>query len=102
VHQYAGFTQGYGWQYPSLPNYVELMAGSTVGINGDCDPGDAGCTDLSHERLIDQLETQGVSWHAYYRTMSRAATTIPATSSRATTTSSTTRSPISRTSRRSA
>jgi phosphatidylinositol-3-phosphatase len=67
VHQYAGFTQAYGWQYPSLPNYVELFAGSTVGINADCDPGDKGCTGLSHERFTDQLETQGISWHAYYQ-----------------------------------
>lgn len=67
IHQYAGFTQAYGWQYPSLPNYVELLAGSTVGITDDCDPGDAGCSDLTHERLTDQLEAQGISWHAYYQ-----------------------------------
>jgi hypothetical protein len=67
VHQYAGFTGAYGWQYPSLPNYVELFAGSTVGIDADCDPGDKRCTDLSHERFTDQLEAQGVSWHAYYQ-----------------------------------
>ena len=67
AHQYAGFTQSFGWQYPSLPNYMELLAGSTVGINSDCDPGDPGCTDLMHERLTDQLAASGVSWHAYYQ-----------------------------------
>jgi hypothetical protein len=67
AHQYAGFTQSFGWQYPSLPNYVELLSGSTVGINSDCDPGDPGCTNLMHERFVDQLEASGISWHDYFQ-----------------------------------
>lgn len=67
AHQYAGFTQAYGWTYPSLPNYMELVAGSTVGISSDCDPGDTGCTNLVHQTFTDQLEAAGVSWHAYYQ-----------------------------------
>ena len=67
AHQYAGFSQSFGWQYPSLPNYMELLAGSTVGINSDCDPGDPGCTGLMHERFTDQLEASGISWQAYYQ-----------------------------------
>jgi hypothetical protein len=67
AHQYAGFTQSYGWSYPSLPNYMELLAGSTLGISSDCDPGDKGCTDLVHETFADELESAGISWHAYYQ-----------------------------------
>jgi phosphatidylinositol-3-phosphatase len=67
AHQYAGFTQAYGWSYPSLPNYMELLAGSTLGIHSDCDPGDKGCTDLVHEKFTDELEAAGISWHAYYQ-----------------------------------
>jgi phosphatidylinositol-3-phosphatase len=65
-HQYADFTQAYGWTYPSLPNYVELQAGSTHGISSDCDPGDKGCTNLSGTFMENQLEAKGISWHAYY------------------------------------
>ncbi len=67
AHQYTAFTQAYGWQYPSLPNYMELLAGSTLGITGDCDPGDKGCTDLTGQTFTDQLEAAKVSWHAYYQ-----------------------------------
>jgi phosphatidylinositol-3-phosphatase len=67
VHQYGGFSRSYGWRYPSLPNYMELMAGTTLGISSDCDPGNEGCTDLSHQLFVDQLAAQGVSWHAYYQ-----------------------------------
>jgi hypothetical protein len=66
AHEYAGFTQSYGWSYPSLPNYVELLAGSNLGITSDCDPGNKGCTDLVHEKFVNQLEAAGISWHAYY------------------------------------
>ena len=67
ARQYTAFTQAYGWQYPSLPNYVELLAGSTLGISADCDPGDKGCTDLKGQTFTDQLEAAKVSWHAYYQ-----------------------------------
>jgi hypothetical protein len=67
AHEYAGFTRAYGWSYPSLPNYVELLAGSTLGITSDCDPGDSGCTDLKANTFTDELEAAGVSWHAYFQ-----------------------------------
>jgi len=67
AHEYAGFTQAYGWSYPSLPNYVELLAGSDLGITSDCDPGDSGCTDLKASTFTDELESAGVSWHAYFQ-----------------------------------
>jgi hypothetical protein len=67
AHEYTGFTQSYGWHYPSLPNYMELAAGSNLGITSDCDPGSKGCTGLVHEKFVDQLEAAGVSWHDYFQ-----------------------------------
>jgi hypothetical protein len=67
AHEYAGFTQSYGWRYPSLPNYMELAAGSNLGITSDCDPGSKGCTGLVHEKFVDQLEAAGISWHDYFQ-----------------------------------
>ena len=67
ARQYTAFTQAYGWRYPSLPNYMELLAGSTHGITSDCDPGDKGCTGLKAETLADQLEAAKVTWHGYYQ-----------------------------------
>ena len=71
AHQYADFTNAYGWTYPSLPNYIELLAGSTVGISSDCDITDKGCSGLVHRRLIDQLNATGTSWGWYYQGVPR-------------------------------
>jgi hypothetical protein len=67
AHEYADFTRAYGWHYPSLPNYIELLAGSDLGVTSDCDITNKGCSNFHHERIIDQLEAAGVSWHAYYQ-----------------------------------
>jgi hypothetical protein len=67
AHEYTGFTQAYGWAYPSLPNYMELLAGSTLGITSDCDPGDSGCTNLTGTTFTDELAAAGDSWHAYFQ-----------------------------------
>ena len=67
AHQYADFTNAYGWTYPSLPNYLELLAGSTVGISNDCDITDPGCSNLVHERLIDQFNATETSWGWFYQ-----------------------------------
>ncbi len=67
AHEYASFSQAYGWHYPSLPNYIELLAGSDLGVTNDCDITDTGCSNFTHERIIDQLEAAGIPWHAYYQ-----------------------------------
>jgi hypothetical protein len=66
-HEYADFTQAYGWHYPSLPNYLELLSGSHEGVNGDCDITDPHCSGFTNTTLVDQLEASGISWHAYYQ-----------------------------------
>src|ERR1700752_4878224 len=45
AHQYDDFTQAYGWHYPSLPNYLELLSGSHEGVTNDCDITDPHCSD---------------------------------------------------------
>jgi hypothetical protein len=65
MHQYAGFTRAYGWAHPSLPNYLELLAGSTLGVTNDCDITDPGCSNFTHQRLINQLAAAGIPWHYY-------------------------------------
>jgi len=70
ARQYAQFPQSYGWTYPSLPNYMEFLAGSTLspGIRAECDPGQPGCTKPLHaQTLVDQLEAAGITWHAYFQ-----------------------------------
>ena len=68
AHEYADFTQAYGWTYPSLPNYLELLSGSDDGTAGsDCDITDPGCSNFTNTKLVDQLEAAGISWHGYYQ-----------------------------------
>jgi phosphatidylinositol-3-phosphatase len=67
AHEYASFTQAYGWHYPSLPNYIELLAGSDLGVTSDCDISNKGCNNFHHEKIIDQLEAAGLSWRAYFQ-----------------------------------
>jgi hypothetical protein len=67
AHEYADFTRAYGWHYPSLPNYIELLAGSDMGVTSDCDITQPKCSNFHHNKIIDQLEAAGESWHAYYQ-----------------------------------
>jgi hypothetical protein len=57
-------TRYYALTHPSLPNYVALLAGSPLGIHGDCRrchrPG---------RNLVDQLEAAHISWKAYYQSL---------------------------------
>jgi Phosphoesterase family len=67
AHEYADFTRGYGWHYPSLPNYIEGLAGTDMGVTSDCDITDTGCSGFHHKKLVNQLADAGISWHAYYQ-----------------------------------
>ena len=70
ARQYAQFPQSYGWTYPSLPNYMMFLAGSTLskGIRRECNPGQSGCKKPLHaQTLVDQMEAAGISWHAYFQ-----------------------------------
>jgi len=53
-------TRAYGTSHPSLPNYLELVSGSTFQISDDC----TSCS-VDGTTLVDQLQGRGVDWRAY-------------------------------------
>ncbi|HEV8064961.1 MAG TPA: alkaline phosphatase family protein, partial [Acidimicrobiales bacterium] len=67
AHEYVDFTQAFGWHYPSLPNYLELLSGWREKVSGDCDINQKGCRDFTNPTLATQLEARGLSWNAYYQ-----------------------------------
>jgi hypothetical protein len=60
ARRYALATQSFAITHPSLPNYLALTSGSTLGVSSDC-------TDchVSARNIVDQLEAAGISWAAY-------------------------------------
>ena len=74
--QYTSFSDMYGVAGDSLPNYLELLAGTDDGITSDCDISNAlsGSTNtpcpgvpLTNTTLVDQLEAAGIAWHGYFQ-----------------------------------
>lgn len=55
----ATLTNYYGVTHPSQPNYIAMIAGDTLGVDGD------GRVDLPGRQLGDLLEDKGLSWAAY-------------------------------------
>ncbi len=53
--------------HPSLPNYLQLYAGSNYGINTDCSPSSS--CHVNARSLADNLEAKGLSWKAYMESM---------------------------------
>lgn len=60
-------TRYYGVAHPSLPNYIALLGGSTLGIDENC----TGCV-LRGDNLAAQLSRAGVGWRAYFEGMPHA------------------------------
>src|SRR5438445_1789865 len=60
AQQYGLATDYHARTHPSLPNYIDLVAGSTMDITSDC-------TDCSvdGDTVVDQLNKAGVHWTAY-------------------------------------
>lgn len=44
---------------PSQPNYISLLAGSTLGVTSDSD------VNLTDTSVVDKFESAGVSWKGY-------------------------------------
>ena len=53
---------------PSLPNYLDLTAGTHGDIHNDCNPPGGFCT-LDVTNIADRLEAAGKSWKAYMESM---------------------------------
>jgi hypothetical protein len=54
-------TASYATTHPSLPNYLELVSGSTQGITTDCT---TTCS-ANGPQVVDQLGRRGIGWRAY-------------------------------------
>ena len=59
-----GVATGYAQSHPSLPNYLELLSGSTWGV-GDDGTGYR----FSGSTLVDQLQQRAIRWRAYMESM---------------------------------
>lgn len=55
--------------HPSLPNYIQMLSGSTHGISNDNDPTDPNDQIAGTDNLADQLDAAGVPWRAYMESM---------------------------------
>jgi hypothetical protein len=53
--------------HPSLPNYLDLYAGSDYGITDDCNPSSS-CHSAARN-LADNLEAAGLTWKGYFENM---------------------------------
>ena len=49
-----------------IPNYLSLIAGSTVGISSACDPSTCG---VSYNSIANLLDAKGLSWKEYEESM---------------------------------
>ncbi len=54
----------YATAHPSLPNYISLIAGSTLGITSDC----VDCF-VNAPNLAGELAAQGITWSAYMESL---------------------------------
>ncbi|WP_161880950.1 alkaline phosphatase family protein [Deinococcus alpinitundrae] len=61
-----------GVAHPSLPNYVALIAGSTLKLHGD-DPAQS----FAGPTLASQLEAEGLSWKGYMQGLPIAGSSVP-------------------------
>lgn len=60
ARRYGLATRFFGVSHPSLPNYLALTAGSTMGLHHDC----IGC-EFNRPNLATQFDAAGISWKAY-------------------------------------
>ncbi len=64
---YARATNYHAITHPSLPNYLDLYAGSNYSITTDCAPS-ASCH-IDAVNLADNLEAHGLTWRTYQESM---------------------------------
>ncbi len=63
---YLVLQQAFAVGHPSLPNYLDVLSGSTWGVSSDCSPG-PGCQ--GGTSLPNQLDQAGISWAGYMESM---------------------------------
>jgi hypothetical protein len=67
ARRYGLATASYAVTHPSLPNYLALVSGSTLGVTSDCTSCQTGATSIA-----DELEARHAGWRAYMEGMPRA------------------------------
>jgi hypothetical protein len=65
---YGLTTRSYAIGHPSLPNYLEMISGSNYGVTDDGTPQSENIASGA-QTLVNQLETAGISWRAYFESM---------------------------------
>lgn len=64
ANDYTLLTDFYAITHPSLPNYIALIGGDTLGINSDC-----GQCYVNAQSLPDLIEASGRTWKTYQEDM---------------------------------
>ena len=67
AREYTLLTQYYAIRHPSLPNYLAMIAGDTLGVDSDCED----CFQNA-PILPDQIEASGRTWKTYQEDMPHA------------------------------
>ncbi|MHB8565686.1 MAG: alkaline phosphatase family protein [Nitrososphaerales archaeon] len=65
--QYALAANYFSPEHPSLPNYIDLTAGSDMGITSDCSP--SSTCQVTGSNVADLLSSNGLSWKEYAESM---------------------------------
>ena len=68
AQQYGVAMESYAFGHPSLPNYLELLAGSAFGVTTDDTPSSVNIS-ASAPTLVNQFESAGIPWRAYFEDM---------------------------------
>jgi hypothetical protein len=69
AHQYAHLSDYHGISHPSLPNYIGIIAGSSLNITDDKPP--IKHTSIAENKVItSRIDSKGLSWKAYMESMS--------------------------------
>ncbi len=66
-NQYVRATNYHSVIHPSLPNYLQLVAGDNYNVTNDCSPSDS--CHVSATNIADSLEAKGFTWKAYMEDM---------------------------------
>ncbi len=64
ARRFGTAASSYATTHPSLPSYLELVAGTTFGVDSDC----TSCR-VEGPNIVDQLDAKGIGWKAYMEAM---------------------------------
>ena len=69
IQQYALAGNYFSPEHPSLPNYIDITAGSDMGITTDCSPSASCQITGSMTNIADLLNSSNLSWKEYAESM---------------------------------